>query len=92
MNTPALIGAIVVLVIVLWFLNKQSKKPRQNVHGPSNDMTIYGSMGCPYTVKQVEKYPDAEFVDCASGKCPEWVKGFPTTKMPDGSTVVGFSD
>jgi hypothetical protein len=49
-------------------------------------------MGCPFTVKQVEKYPDADFVDCSSGNCPEWVKGFPTTKMPDGSTVVGFSD
>jgi hypothetical protein len=39
----------------------------------------------------MEKYPNHEFVDCTSTKCPEFVTAYPTTKMADGRIEVGFS-
>ena len=87
------IGIIVFFIVVWYFF-----KPKENttVEKKSDDTsvsggTIYGVMTCPYTVKQVEKYPGYDFVDCSSGNCPEFVTAFPTTKHADGNIVVGFS-
>lgn len=88
-------GAVVVILILLlwWRSSSSSKKPESGSGGEkkSGKPIIYGSMGCPYTVKQVEKYPDHEFVDCTAGKCPSFVTAYPTTKWPDGRIEVGFS-
>lgn len=52
-------------------------------------------MGCPWTVKQLDylksKGKDYEFVDCAGGKCPDFVSGFPTSVV-DGKTLVGYNE
>lgn len=87
------VAIVLVLLAVWWF----KKKPSSGTSGGGNDSKgsgkpiIYGSMGCPYTVKQIEKYPDHEFVDCTSGKCPSFVTAYPTTKWPDGKIEIGFS-
>jgi hypothetical protein len=79
--------AAVVIILLLVFINRSKSKD-----SGSSKKIIYGRMSCPYTVKQVEKYPDAEFVDCGTpGACPEFVTAFPTTKNEDGSIVVGFA-
>lgn len=96
-KTMMYIGAAVVVLIILFFLwkkrgagEKPSSSSGEGKKGASKPI-IYGSMGCPYTVKQVEKYPDHEFVDCTGGKCPSFVTAYPTTKWPDGRIEVGFS-
>lgn len=81
--------ALVVAIAVWWFYFRKS--PTTTTTTTSNKVTIYGSLGCPYTVKQMEKFPDHEFVDCTSQKCPSFVTAYPTTKMPDGRIEVGFS-
>lgn len=87
--------AIVVGLIAIWwfFFRKPSvsggAKKKDSAAGEK--VTIYGSLGCPYTVKQMEKYPNHEFVDCTSTKCPDFVTAYPTTKMADGRIEVGFS-
>lgn len=95
------VGVLVTLIIIWWFFIR--KKPAAGGAGTpssaaeskkkndSNRPTIYGSLGCPYTIKQMEKYPDHEFVDCTSGKCPSFVTAYPTTKWPDGKIDIGFS-
>lgn len=87
--------AIVVLVIAYFFWSKRSGSVAADTgdtkKAGGGKPIIYGSMGCPYTVKQVEKYPDHEFVDCTGGKCPSFVTAYPTTKWPDGRIEVGFS-
>ena len=90
--------AIVVIVIAFWWFKKNPGGGSGKGSGSGDDEKktgnkpiIYGSMGCPYTVKQVEKYPDHEFVDCTSGKCPSFVTAYPTTKWPDGRIEIGFS-
>jgi len=90
-------AAVVVLLIVLfWWRSKKPASPTTPSSASSGEKKsgkpiIYGSIGCPYTVKQVEKYPDHEFVDCSGGKCPSFVTAYPTTKWPDGRIEVGFS-
>jgi hypothetical protein len=87
-------AAIVVVLLVLFWWRSSSKKPAAagaEADKKSAKPIIYGSMGCPYTVKQVQKYPDHEFVDCTGGKCPSFVTAYPTTKWPDGRIEVGFS-
>lgn len=58
-------------------------------------VTVYGSMGCPWTVKQVDflkkKNIAYTFVDCSSGNCPDFVQGYPTTKVDD-DIKVGYTE
>lgn len=88
--------AFVVLVAIWWFFFKNKKSGEdtsttKNVPAQVEKPTIYGSLGCPYTIKQMEKYKDHEFVDCSSGGCPSFVTAYPTTKWPNGKIEVGFS-
>lgn len=93
-NNTILFGVMIAVLIVvgLWWW-KKSDKTKSVSGGGSEDApgTIYGTMTCPYTVKQTEKYPDYKFVDCSGGKCPAFVSAFPTTKHMDGKIEVGFS-
>ena len=86
-----IVGIVLIGVIIYLFFNKPTKSKEQPEEKTSQNGIIYGVMSCPYTVKQVEKYPDYEFVDCSSGNCPDFVTAFPTTKFPDGDVKVGFS-
>lgn len=86
--------AILIAAAAIWwfYFRKPSAAPTAaQAKKEDSKMIIYGSLGCPYTVKQMEKYPNHEFVDCTSQKCPDFVTAYPTTKMPDGRIEVGFS-
>ncbi len=105
LNQKTIIAAVLVIIALaaLWYYmkcqkakkNAPSNKAAAAAAPPSSKATdkpvIYGTMGCPYTVKQLEKYPDHEFVDCSAGQCPSFVTAYPTTKWPDGRIEVGFS-
>lgn len=89
------VGALVLVFVVWWFFFKKSggskdSKP-SSIVVEEEKPTIYGSLGCPYTIKQMEKYKNHEFVDCSSGGCPSFVTAYPTTKWPSGKIEVGFS-
>ena len=85
---------ILLIIIYVFFFRKKGGGGGKTAGGgggeEGNAPTIYGSMGCPYTVKQMEKYPKHTFVDCSSGGCPSFVTAYPTTKWPDGKMEVGF--
>lgn len=81
-----------ILAIILFMFMRPKKAPKEKEEElPNRGGIIYGSMNCRYTVKQIEKYPDYTYVDCAAGTCPGFVSAFPTTQHPDGSLSVGFS-
>jgi hypothetical protein len=84
------IGILIAIAVVYFYFMKSKKKNGSASSDSSSGSTIYGTMECPYTVKQVEKYPDYKFVDCSTGKCPDFVSAFPTTKHADGKIEVGF--
>lgn len=79
---------IFVILFLLWISKASSTSKYTGV-------MVYGSMGCPWTVKQIEylkgKGTAYEFVDCAGGKCPDFVGGFPTSVV-DGKTMVGYTE
>jgi hypothetical protein len=90
------VGVFVLLVVVWWFFfrNKKTATTTPSSSGEekkSEKPTIYGSLGCPYTIKQMEKYKEHDFVDCSSGGCPSFVTAYPTTKWPNGKIEIGFS-
>lgn len=87
-NMYMIAGVILFLIIAYFvFFRKSGAITSESDDGP----TIYGTMTCPYTVKQTEKYPDYKFVDCSGGNCPDFVTAFPTTRHEDGKIEVGFS-
>lgn len=82
--------AIIVLIIVnaLIFMNTIEKKKK--------DWTVYGTMGCGWTRKQLDYMKGAgvphAFVDCDKGMCPSTMKAFPTMIHTSGEQVVGFKE
>lgn len=78
MNTVAVVVFLVLLFVLLLVVMYKPSLP-----------TVYGSMGCPHTVKLRDSIGSHNFVDCTSQKCPEFVEAYPTTQYPDGSIKVG---
>lgn len=90
MEKYMMIGGVLIVLILAYFLFFRKSNGGGST-GETDGPTIYGTMTCPYTVKQTEKYPDYKFVDCSGGKCPDFVTAFPTTRHKDGKIEVGFS-
>ena len=84
-------GILVVLVVLYFFFFRKTGAKAKSEDAVDSNGTVYGTMTCPYTVKQREKHPDYKFVDCSAGKCPDFVSAFPTTKHLDGKVEVGYS-
>jgi len=61
----------------------------------SNGWTVYGTMGCGWTRKQLDymkKNGKAyTFVDCDKEEC-KGMKAFPTIKHPNGDETVGYKE
>lgn len=92
MNTMIWVAAaILVILVVIWLM----RSPGAGSTGGGNKIMVYGSMGCPWTVKQIEylkeKSKSYEFIDCSSGSCPDFVGGFPTLKIGD-KIQVGYNE
>jgi hypothetical protein len=91
MKGPVIFGLVVLALVIVLFFVKRGEPQGAPSKAPGTKI-IYGRMSCPYTVKQVDKYPDATFVDCSTpGSCPDFVKAFPTTQNEDGTITVGFN-
>ena len=74
---------------------KRVKSSQPAKSAADGEWTIYGSMGCGWTPKQLDYMKSSgkpfTFVDCDSEDCPG-VEGFPTMTSPDGERVVGFKE
>ena len=88
--------------IVLLIINMMILKNTGGATGPKKmkkkggDWTVYGTMGCSWTLKQLEhmkkKGISHTFVDCdKEGACPG-MDAFPTMTSPDGEKIVGFKE
>jgi hypothetical protein len=90
-----MIAFIVLLIVDLYLLYTLKPAHKGGVSGGT--YTVYGTMGCGWTRKQLDvmkaKGIAHEFVDCSEkGACPEGVKAYPTIKHPDGKMTTGFSN
>ena len=74
---------VVLAMLVLWILLQS---------GPKKNVKVYGSMECPWTVKQLNNLQGrGEFFDCKNFQCPDFVQGFPTSEK-DGQVYVGYRE
>lgn len=83
MNIALIILAIICMLIIL----KMGKS------SPGNKWTVYGTMGCGWTRKQLEdmkaKNINHTFIDCDNGNC-NGIDAFPTLVDSNGDKHVGF--
>lgn len=92
---------VVFLALVdLYILTQTGKKPiKVNAQKPistGEKWTVYGTMGCGWTRKQIDymksKNIPYEFIDCSTGKCGENVEAFPTLVSSTGEQIVGYKE
>lgn len=75
----------------------EAAEPVKAVKAKSGDgeWTVYGSMGCGWTRKQLEHFKGKgkpyTFVDCDSEDC-KGIEGYPTMVHSSGERVVGFKE
>tara|TARA_B100000767_G_scaffold222423_2_gene211115 strand:+ start:2647 stop:2919 length:273 start_codon:yes stop_codon:yes gene_type:complete len=87
-----LVLAVIAIIILLLILMRSRKT---SSGGGGGGYTVYGTMGCGWTRKQLDYFKDAgmsfTFVDCDSEDCPE-MDAFPTTVDASGEETVGFKE
>ena len=87
---------LALLVIVnLYILTQTGKRPIVVTGSTGEEWTIYGTMGCGWTRKQLE-YMEKNgkpfiFVDCEKEGC-SGMDAFPTILHPSGEKTVGYSE
>ena len=92
-----MIAFIVLLIINFMILQGLEKSPMKAKAKAKKggDWTVYGTMGCGWTRKQLDhmksKGISHTFVDCDKGGC-DGMDAFPTLKSPKGETTVGYKE
>jgi len=94
MNKVLLAAFAILVVVILWMMYKKSSVSKSGKES-SGDWTVYGTMGCGWTRKQLEalkaKNIPYTFVDCDSEDCAG-MSAFPVNILPDGTQKVGFTE
>jgi hypothetical protein len=88
---------ILLLVIdIMILLNTSSNKKSKNAVKMGKEWTVYGTMGCGWTRKQIDYMKEKKiphvFMDCSKGECEKDVKAYPTLVSPDGEKNVGYKE
>lgn len=95
MKSKELIIIGLVLVAIFLFFFKGVSRGDALTPPDKGNIIVYGSKTCGWCQKQ-EKYLidnglPYTFVDCKTGQCPEYVKGFPTL-LVDNVIKVGYTE
>ena len=88
---------IILDVIILLRTDIRSKsQPTPISVTNGNEWTVYGTMGCGWTRKQIEYMKNKKipyiFKDCSKGKCDKNVEAYPTLLSPDGEEIIGYKE
>ena len=92
MNKVVIIAIVILGLLLLWAL---FKKPAAGKSSGGGEWTVYGTMGCGWTRKQLEVLKSNNvpytFVDCDSKECAG-MNAFPVNILPDGTQKIGFTE
>lgn len=85
-----------ILIAAAYFLRDRFMASASvSVGAGDNVWTVYGTMQCGWTRKQLEYFKSKsvphKFVDCAKGGC-DGKKAFPTLVSPSGEEIVGYTE
>tara|TARA_B100000767_G_scaffold62142_1_gene58014 strand:- start:230 stop:532 length:303 start_codon:yes stop_codon:yes gene_type:complete len=98
-----ILALILVLINIRIFMAMKKTQPVEAVESveaveakpAGGEWTVYGSMGCGWTRKQLEYFKGKgkpyTFVDCDSDDC-KGIEGYPTMVHSSGERVVGFKE
>lgn len=94
-----ILALILVLINIRIFMDMKKTQPAKAIETAAGteagEWTVYGSMGCGWTRKQLEYFKGKgkpyTFVDCDSEDC-KGIEGFPTMVHSSGERVVGFKE
>jgi hypothetical protein len=83
------------MIVNIYILTQTGKRPIVAAGSTGEAWTIYGTMGCGWTRKQLE-YMEKNgkpfiFVDCEKEGC-SGMGAFPTILHPSGEKTVGYSE
>jgi hypothetical protein len=85
---------LILVIIDLMILMRTGATPVE-APGDGGMWTVFGSMGCGWTRKQLDHMKKAgkphKFVDCDKEDCKK-VEAFPTLIAPNGEEHVGFKE
>lgn len=88
-----MIALLVLLALDIYILTQTGAKAP--VSNGEKKWTVYGTMGCGWTRKQLEymkkKRKSHIFVDCDKGGC-DGMDAFPTLEGPNGEKIVGYNE
>lgn len=86
--------AFIILIIVNAIILIQTGV-KASIANDKKDWTIYGTMGCGWTRKQIDYMKkngkSHTFVDCEKSDCAG-VDAFPTLEGPNGEKIVGYKE
>jgi hypothetical protein len=82
-----------IAIAIVYFLRRA--RARASVGADDKVWTVYGTMSCGWTRKQLEnlksKNVPHKFVDCEKGGC-DGKTAFPTLVSPSGEELVGYTE
>ena len=86
---------ILLAIIDIYILSQTKKGGALAAVSDGKTWTIYGTMGCGWTRKQLDYMKEAgkpfKFVDCDKGGCSD-LEAFPTLVSPDGKHHIGYNE
>ena len=86
---------ILLAIVDLYILSQTKKGGAPAAVSDGKTWTIYGTMGCGWTRKQLDYMKKAgkpfKFVNCEKEGCPD-VEVFPTIVHPNGEKTVGYNE
>lgn len=92
------IAVVLIAAIALYMLRQRfmvSATGSASVGAGDKVWTVYGTMQCGWTSKQLEYFKSKnvthKFVDCTKGGC-NGEKAFPTLVSPNGEKMVGYTE
>ena len=86
---------ILLAIIDIYILSQTKNGGATAAVSDGKTWTIYGTMGCGWTRKQLDYMKEAgkpfKFVDCDKGGCSDF-EAFPTLVSPDGKQHIGYNE
>jgi|UniRef100_A0AB38ZM23 hypothetical protein len=90
-----MIAFIILALIDLYLFMQMGKNKTSSVEEPKKGWTVFGTMGCGWTRKQLDYMKkngkEHTFVDCDKGGC-DGMKAYPTLMSPDGEKSTGYKE
>ena len=89
------LSLIAINIYILTHTGTGQPKPKPTEKNEKVEWTVYGSMWCGWTKKQLEYLKNKgiphKFIDCEKGKC-DGIDAFPVMRSSSGEEIKGYKE